>query len=454
VKSALAFALPVVLLGWTSGEIPYGTSPSLHDIHFQENGRSDVREAVFDRDPQHPWNRLHRLFYSRITQDGKVYDQESLEPLFVLGSKFLTEGPFYPQAIALLDKFLNERDDERINDPLKRAILQRDLWAACSTMVSNAQPVVRVDGQRGQIMSTDRFEDPGDIAASQEQRARRRELQKRLVQIMRRIALTPGEIDALPDNLTQAVRARAFPKAFDSNEPTHAFLPTDLLDTEGSWVVVSNFTRANEEFLAAPEHVGFTKGRSVFVVLFRLADGRRATESFLRRMQDGELPQFPEGTQTALLRRMLLIDTSGTLRQTPLTESLQIRVYRKLDLGVPYEFTLRRCDLFAGRNGGLHAVGPDETSYFDFQTRGGDVFEVPKLPPAEAIMQSCTRCHEHQGGLGGMHTVNTIYARIDGRQKPTGLRPATLSQEARMTIDWVQKSFTWGLLQGLWTSKN
>ena len=230
-------------------------------------------------------------------------------------------------------------------------------------------------------------------------------------------------------------------------------MPTDLLDTDGSWVAVSNLTRANEEFLAAPEHVRFTKGRSVFVVFLRLPEGRRATEAFLKKMQDGDLPQFPEGTQTALLRRMLLIDSSGTLRESPLTESLQIRVYRKLDLGIPYEFTLRRCDLFAGRHGGLHAVGADETSYFDFQTRGGDVFEMPKLPPAEAIMQTCNRCHARLDGRGGIHTVNTIYARGDTGQKPTGLWPTTSSQEARTTIDWARKSYTWGLLQGLWAAR-
>jgi len=439
---------------WTAGQIPPGTSPPHHGNRLQADGICDVREAVFDRDPQHPWNRLHRLFYSRTTQDGKVYDQESLEPLFVPRSKFLTEGPSFRQAVTLLDEFLKERGDERIKDPLKRAVLQRDLWAVFSTTVSDAQLVFRGDQQRDQIIYADRFEDCGEGAMPEEQRARRRELQKRLVQVMRRIALTPGEIDVLPDNLTQAVKAGAYDKTFDPKDPTQAFLPTDLLDTDGSWVAVSNRARAYEAFLAAPEHVRFTKGRSVFVVFLRLPKGRRATEAFLKKMQDGDLPQFPEGTQTALLRRMLLIDSSGTLRESPLTESLQIRVYRKLDLGFPYEYTLRRCDLFAGRSGGLHAVGADETSYFDFQTRRGDVFEMPKLPPAEPIMQSsCHHCHERLDGRGGIHTVNTIYARGDAGQKATGLGPTTLSEEARMTIDWARKSYTWGLLQGLWAAR-
>jgi hypothetical protein len=453
VRHALALALLAVLLRWGDGQLPSGTNPPDRVGRPQADDDFRTREPVFHGDPQHPWNRLHRLLYSRTTHEGKVYDQESLEPLFVPGSKFLTEGPSYQQALALLDESLKGRADEQINDPLRRAILQRDLWAVFSTTVPDARQVVRVDQQRGRISVTDRIEDPGDGALPEERRARRRVLQKRLVQVMRRLALKPGEVDALPDNLAQAVNAGAFPKTFDLNHPTRAFLPTDLLAKDGSWVAVSNFTRANEEFLAAPEHVRFTRGRSVFTVFLSLPEGRRATEAFLKKMQDGDVPQFPEGTRTALLRRMLLIDSSGTLRGSPLTESLQIRVYQELDSGIPYEYTLRRRDLFAGRNGGLHAVGPDETSYFDFQTRGGDVFEMPRLPPAAVVMQTCKQCHTRLDGRGGIHTVNTIYARGDTGQRATGLWPTTLSQEEGTTIDWVRTSHTWGLIQGLWEAQ-
>jgi hypothetical protein len=133
-----ALALPSVMLGWTVGLMPPGTSPPHGVNRLQADDSCNVREAIFDRDPQHLWNRLHHLFYSRITHDGKVYDQESLEPLFVPQSKFLTEAPFYPQAVALLEKFLKDQGHEQIKDPLKRAILQRDLWAIFSTKVSDA----------------------------------------------------------------------------------------------------------------------------------------------------------------------------------------------------------------------------------------------------------------------------------------------------------------------------
>src|SRR5262249_11940593 len=128
----------------------------------------------------------------------------------------------------------------------------------------------------------------------------------------------------------------------------------------------------------------------------------------------------------------------------------QIRVYHKMDNGIPYELALRRKDLFAGRNGGLHAVGRDETSSFDFQTRGGDVFERPMRPPATATLSTCATCPERIVSRGGVDMMNVAYSGGGSAPKPTGLAATDRRREAEMTIGWTQKSYTWGLLQGLW----
>ena len=91
-RYALALVMPAVLLGWGAGQTPLGVHPSSVS-HPETDGDRSARDGLFDGNPQHAWNVLHRQFYSRTTQDGKVYDQESLEPLFVPGSKFLTERP-------------------------------------------------------------------------------------------------------------------------------------------------------------------------------------------------------------------------------------------------------------------------------------------------------------------------------------------------------------------------
>ena len=64
---------------------------------------------------------------------------------------------------------------------------------------------------------------------------------------------------------------------------------------------------------------------------------------------------------------MLLIDTNGRLHESPLTESVELRVPHPNDAGLGFAFHLRRADLIAGRHGGLHAVGPEELTFFDLQ---------------------------------------------------------------------------------------
>ena len=69
------------------------------------------------------------------------------------------------------------------------------------------------------------------------------------------------------------------------------------------------------------------------------------------------LPQVPEGTQVALVRRMILIDSNGQPRISPLIERVQIRAFYKaktdLDSQALFEFNLDRGQLFAGRTGGF-----------------------------------------------------------------------------------------------------
>ena len=106
---------------------------------------SHAEEALFDSDPKHLWNRLHRHLYARTTPDGKLYDQEGLEPVFLRRSTFLTKGVSYEQAIKRLDEFLKQNAETFVDDPLKRAILQRDLLPSllrprtpCSSASRNA----------------------------------------------------------------------------------------------------------------------------------------------------------------------------------------------------------------------------------------------------------------------------------------------------------------------------
>jgi hypothetical protein len=90
--------------------------------------------------------------------------------------------------------------------------------------------------------------------------------------------------------------------------------------------------------------------------LFAFRGGRKSTYEYLQTLWDfpqpwiprdptGDqvvvnraLPQFPAGTQVALVRQMTLFDSHGNLAPAPITESVQIRVYRTIATGKEEHF--------------------------------------------------------------------------------------------------------------------
>ena len=138
--------------------------------------------AVYDSDRGHIWNRLFRQFYERTDAHGQSYGGDVLDPPLWRETTYLLEHPAYDDAIALLDEFLSTDAHTIIADPLKRAMLQRDLWAVFDWVA------LRPDDRPVQ----------------------RRELQARLSQVIRRLALTREQIQSLPDNYSDAVASGRF----------------------------------------------------------------------------------------------------------------------------------------------------------------------------------------------------------------------------------------------------
>ena len=91
---------------------------------------------LYDPDPQHLWNRLHEALFIRTDLDGVQHGFDQLTLLYWAGqapsypgTKHLLIEPAYTQALATLDQFLSTQGERLIRDPLKRALLQHDLWA-------------------------------------------------------------------------------------------------------------------------------------------------------------------------------------------------------------------------------------------------------------------------------------------------------------------------------------
>ena len=88
--------------------------------------------AIYHPDPNHLWNRLHEALFVRVGPDGRTYGRDRFEPLLWLGSRHLLQGPSHDRAVQLLKEFLNNKGEQLVEDPLKRALLQRDLWMVLS----------------------------------------------------------------------------------------------------------------------------------------------------------------------------------------------------------------------------------------------------------------------------------------------------------------------------------
>src|SRR5439155_2102617 len=134
--------------------------------------------------------------------------------------------------------------DKLVQDSLKRAVLQHDLWTLFEW---TAYPFGNYIGYLYE----------GDNTA-------RRALQRRLVPAIQRLALSSSAIESLPDNYAAAVRSKAFAAQDDLEHPERPFLPDDLFDANGSWVCVGGPRDVRAP--VALSHAKFFSGRSVFLV--------------------------------------------------------------------------------------------------------------------------------------------------------------------------------------------
>lgn len=371
----------------------------------QSQSLPSLRQGAYSSDCDHIWNRLFRLFYLRHGRDGRQYGGDELDPYLWRETRYLLDGSSHDQALKLLDEFLQQHSERLITDPLKRGLFQRDLLAV-----------------------NDWLSLPND-----EQAQGRSELQKRIAQVIRRVALTEDQIRKLPDNYADAVRAQVFPRNDDPADPQRPFLPADLFDPKGPWVALGEQHRRP----VASDHLEFFNGRSIFLVFFQVPGGRVKTLEYLAKLRtipktwgpnpdmlpflrDGqadlaglvpypEPPQFPIGTRMALVRQMVLISSGGDPMRTHLTESVQMRVYRaiRFDLGGTgthsqdfFEFRISREGLLSGQGGGLRAIAAGEKEFAFFRADGNDVFESEGEKPEsqEGItLLTCSGCHEFAG---------------------------------------------------------
>jgi len=397
---------------------------------------------LYDPDPNHIWNRLYRALYRRESPDGKEYGFDELDPLLWARTKYLLVDPGYGSAIGVLDEFLTSHGELEVKDPLKRAILQRDLWAV-------------FDWTTGTWL-----ESPQKV-----------NLQNKLFEVIRRLALSPEEINRLPDPYPAAIKSRAFPADYDPNKRTQAFLPPDLFDPKGPWVRLS--ARGGDPI--AIGHLSFFFGRSLFLIFIRLPGGRAAALDYLKSldavgkawlpdangpegvMPNPQVPEFPPGTALALVRIAMLIDNAGNLQSSRIVEDIQIRVHRVIPAQIQpihnldrndartaldvFEFKFSRRKLFAGEGGGLRPLQIGEQEFALFSSHD---FDFEQREPLAA----CASCHFRPG----VHSMLSR-GRLAGTERVEVMPAWDANYELDVTRLWKGRQYDWGLLQGLWRSR-
>jgi hypothetical protein len=405
-----------------------------------QSGRGPSRrEGLYDANPNHLWNRIHQSFHVRMATDGPEYGYDTVDPLLWRETRHLLEGASHRRAVVELDEFLTSRGERLIADPLKRAVFQHDLWTIFDWLVSTSE---------------------GDKSA-------RGALEQRLARVIRRVSLTRHDIEALPDSYAAAVASGAFATSRSSEQPV---LPGDLFNAGGPWATVGSIEPL------VPQHAA-ELSRSSFIVLWNVPGGATDTVRYLKKLwdfpepfvsdgtmaQDGEvrakinpaMPEIPEGTRIALVRKMLLIDDRGVIVPSNVIESIQLRTFRRPH--VFSELRMSRASLFTGRSGGLRAVAADEKDFITFSAKGMDPFET--LPPPgpltlASVLEGCNNCH-HVAHERAIETVLSLRRML----KPWPLVDSHHERWARwftqpiVAADAKRRSYEWGLIEGLWQTQ-
>ena len=414
--------------------------------------------TAYDASPQHPWNQLNSALFARVAPEGTVYGLDELDVLYWYGTEHLLTEPSHSAALRALDRFIQSHEERLIRDPFKRTLLQRDLWELFDWAAMPGQTTY-----------------PAQRAA----------LEGRLATVIRRLALTDAEIAALPDNYAMAA--------------PNPDLPRDLFAPDGGWITA----RSNDSDFGslASRHTAAFNGHSVFLVMVRLPQGRLKAVDYLNSLRDFEgplvyarqqmdtrrlvlnpdVPQFPTGTEWALVRRLCVIDGQGRIRPTSLVESIQLRRYDSIEplrvnpdgssagSGRPAQ-QMFEFDMDRRHDGALKAlvIGDVDFQFVHLMSQGGDPFELAfrneRTPNPTSVrraaLATCYECHASAGILSvasfnrerfSPQTVQRLQAttELPPQIAQSYTPPPNEQLETEATVLWKYRQFDWGLLQGL-----
>jgi hypothetical protein len=395
-----------------------------HTGELKGSLRSAEPLALYHADPQHLWNRLFAAIAIRHsnlpskrggTPVARIEGGDKIEFLAWPGTTYWDEPETVARLEKLLDEFLNQKGEQLSTDPLKRVMLQRDLWAAFDFLIS--QNIAR----------------RGDL----ETRRRRSELCRKCARAMRALALSAETLAKLPDNYALALQSGRF-AATHEFDPRRDYLPPRLLTDADEWPELDfHQPKLHEDierrfvFL----HTRAFRGRSYFRFFYRFPEGRRQLEDYLKQVdavgvdwrtagQNGfiilkpDLPQIPAGTEVSLVQFLIALDTNLKPVPTKLVESVRVNVYKSVlgekdlttnsDQGINFaKYTLKRRLAFADMKfGGLHRE-PDDLPVYRVIFESENARDWGPRGRFFELTADCRSCHADRAQTG-VHTIPSL----------------------------------------------
>lgn len=273
-------------------------------------------DVPFDADREHAFNRVHRALFGRkirgsvsgcLTKgEGACLKESPIaimgsptqpreidlggdESIFFIGSdvEFLTE----PNRIDEIDRAVGDAIQlaERAN-PTARALLQNDVWERYDSITH-------------------------ELAGSTAHAEELRRVRRRIVELIRALALSSGELRSIPANLGEV-------------EVAYPELLSGISSRQG-WSEVR--TRANERnddaLVEGTRHAKQAGNRFAFRVLVRVPEAAGGADWLTLRVRKGEDPRapLPKGTRLVLMGYPLAISKTGEVVPLPIVTLVESR---------------------------------------------------------------------------------------------------------------------------------
>ena len=355
-------------------------------------------QPIYSADPHDAWNRIFYLLFTRtvkvrladnfkegapfvpvmiMSPSSKLASAQTFEriesgdraidPLYPsffnsAGAESALVNPEYAQLKQALEDALGE---QAARTPIQRALMEADAWAGYDILCRYGADV----GERG---------------------GRAKELLTLLARFIRKLALAPQEIAALPHTYAGAQRAQSLPPLFDE---------------ASGWIEVEWFPDREHDHSA-----GDRRAARVFV------KPEAKPQQFLHNLHDllrhnpglsPDLTGVLDGV--ALVTEDLLIDSNAHVEPSPLTVDVELRSFVKEAHGTvrttiaEYELS-RKLLLGDPSSGGLAYVGADEPAYLpiagnDYTFASPTLGErIPGPPVLGSLRRRCEACHGEGSG--------------------------------------------------------